>query len=154
MPTLTQTSATANDGGGGGGAPAPYCARRAPFRRHALAAAATTAAAAAAALRARAGGFDIIGSGRDKIETPEQFAASRAHVEALRLDGLVVIGGDDSSNNVYWSDNCGTDWFCFDGDQPWTAPRGSKAAPIATASWRKRSAFSSVISKRRRASSP
>ena len=46
------------------------------------------------------GGFDIIGSGRDKIETPEQFAASRAHAEALGLDGVVVIGGDDSNTNA------------------------------------------------------
>ena len=46
------------------------------------------------------GGFDIIGSGRDKIETPEQFAASRAHAEALGLDGIVVIGGDDSNTNA------------------------------------------------------
>ena len=61
---------------------------------------AATARAALSPLCARAGGFDIIGSGRDKIETPEQFAASRAHVESLRLDGLVVIGGDDSNTNA------------------------------------------------------
>lgn len=46
------------------------------------------------------GGFDIIGSGRDKIETPEQFAASKSFAEALNLDGLVVIGGDDSNTNA------------------------------------------------------
>ena len=39
------------------------------------------------------GGFDIIGSGRDKIHSDRQFADSLRHCEALRLDGLVVIGG-------------------------------------------------------------
>ncbi len=46
------------------------------------------------------GGFDIIGSGRTKIETPEQFAASAANARAHRLDAIVVIGGDDSNTNA------------------------------------------------------
>ncbi len=46
------------------------------------------------------GGFDMIGSGRTKIESPEQFAAAKKTVEALQLDGLVVIGGDDSNTNA------------------------------------------------------
>ena len=46
------------------------------------------------------GGFDLLGSGRDKIETPEQFRATLAVCTALRLDGLVVIGGDDSITNA------------------------------------------------------
>jgi pyrophosphate--fructose-6-phosphate 1-phosphotransferase len=46
------------------------------------------------------GGFDIIGSGRTKIETPEQFAASLATAQALKLDAVVVIGGDDSNTNA------------------------------------------------------
>ena len=46
------------------------------------------------------GGFDLIGSGRDKIETEEQFAAARKTVVALQLDGLVIIGGDDSNTNA------------------------------------------------------
>lgn len=46
------------------------------------------------------GGFDIIGSGRDKIETPEQFAGSKAVAEKLNLDGLIIIGGDDSNTNA------------------------------------------------------
>lgn len=46
------------------------------------------------------GGFDLIGSGRTKIETPEQFQAAEATVRALDLDGLVVIGGDDSNTNA------------------------------------------------------
>jgi pyrophosphate--fructose-6-phosphate 1-phosphotransferase len=46
------------------------------------------------------GGFDMIGSGRTKIETPEQFAASLATAKALGLDAVVVIGGDDSNTNA------------------------------------------------------
>eukprot|EP00448_Togula_jolla_P007956 CAMPEP_0170595746 /NCGR_PEP_ID=MMETSP0224-20130122/14730_1 /TAXON_ID=285029 /ORGANISM="Togula jolla, Strain CCCM 725" /LENGTH=1184 /DNA_ID=CAMNT_0010919955 /DNA_START=16 /DNA_END=3570 /DNA_ORIENTATION=+ len=45
------------------------------------------------------GGFDMIGSGRHKIESPEQFVASREVCEKLELDGLVIIGGDDSNTN-------------------------------------------------------
>jgi len=46
------------------------------------------------------GGFDIIGSGRTKIETPEQFAASLETAKKLNLDAVVVIGGDDSNTNA------------------------------------------------------
>ena len=46
------------------------------------------------------GGFDLIGSGRTKIETDEQFAKSLAVCTSLKLDGLVVIGGDDSNTNA------------------------------------------------------
>lgn len=46
------------------------------------------------------GGFDLIGSGRDKIETPEQFQAAAKTVQELDLDGLVIIGGDDSNTNA------------------------------------------------------
>lgn len=72
------------------------------------------------------GGFDMICSGRDKIETPEQVKRFFLNVEAfiyqwtklasvwytlqfqqaedtvtkLDLDGLVVIGGDDSNTNA------------------------------------------------------
>ncbi len=46
------------------------------------------------------GGFDLLGSGRTKIETQEQLEAAKKHVEALELDGLVVIGGDDSNTNA------------------------------------------------------
>ena len=46
-------------------------------------------------------------------------------------DRLLVIGGDDQSNNVYWSDNCGTTWYCFDGKEPWTEA-GKSFAPILT----------------------
>ena len=46
------------------------------------------------------GGFDMIGSGRTKIETLEQFAAAEKVARSLKLDGLVVIGGDDSNTNA------------------------------------------------------
>ncbi|CAI0428399.1 unnamed protein product [Linum tenue] len=45
------------------------------------------------------GGFDMICSGRDKIETPEQFKQAEETAVKLDLDGLVVIGGDDSNTN-------------------------------------------------------
>jgi pyrophosphate--fructose-6-phosphate 1-phosphotransferase len=46
------------------------------------------------------GGFDMIGSGRTKIETPEQFAASLETANKLELNAIVVIGGDDSNTNA------------------------------------------------------
>ncbi len=46
------------------------------------------------------GGFDLIGSGRTKIETREQLEAARKTCNDLKLDGLVIIGGDDSNTNA------------------------------------------------------
>jgi len=46
------------------------------------------------------GGFDLIGSGRTKIETPEQFHAAARCATDHRLDAIVVIGGDDSNTNA------------------------------------------------------
>lgn len=46
------------------------------------------------------GGFDMIRSGRDKIETPQQFEDSLKYCTDLDLNGLVVIGGDDSNTNA------------------------------------------------------
>ncbi len=46
------------------------------------------------------GGFDMIMSGRDKIEKPEDLAACKKNCEDLGLDGLVIIGGDDSNTNA------------------------------------------------------
>lgn len=46
------------------------------------------------------GGFDIIGSGRTKIEKPEQLEAAEVTVRKLGLDGLVIVGGDDSNTNA------------------------------------------------------
>ncbi|XP_027927524.1 glutamate receptor 3.3-like, partial [Vigna unguiculata] len=45
-------------------------------------------------------GFDMICSGRDKIETLEQFKQVEETVKKLDLDGVVVIGGDDSNTNA------------------------------------------------------
>merc|ERR1719199_1651548 len=45
------------------------------------------------------GGFDMLGSGRHKIETEEQFQNSMSVCQDINLDGLVVIGGDDSNTN-------------------------------------------------------
>jgi diphosphate--fructose-6-phosphate 1-phosphotransferase len=47
------------------------------------------------------GGFDMLGSGRHKIESEEDFAKSLDVCDqVLRLDGVVVIGGDDSNTNA------------------------------------------------------
>ncbi len=46
------------------------------------------------------GGFSMIMSGRDKIEKPEDLASCKKNFEALGLDGLVVVGGDDSNTNA------------------------------------------------------
>jgi pyrophosphate--fructose-6-phosphate 1-phosphotransferase len=46
------------------------------------------------------GGFDMIMSGRTKIDTPEQFAVSLKTAKALNLNAIVVIGGDDSNTNA------------------------------------------------------
>jgi len=46
------------------------------------------------------GGFDIIGSGRTKLEYPEQFDAGQKILEELNIKALVIIGGDDSNTNA------------------------------------------------------
>jgi pyrophosphate--fructose-6-phosphate 1-phosphotransferase len=46
------------------------------------------------------GGFDLIGSGRTKIQTPGQFEAVGQTLKVHGLDGLVIIGGDDSNTNA------------------------------------------------------
>jgi diphosphate-dependent phosphofructokinase len=46
------------------------------------------------------GGFNMIMTGRDKIEKPEELEACRKNFEAMGLDGLVIIGGDDSNTNA------------------------------------------------------
>ena len=46
------------------------------------------------------GGFDLLGSGRKKIDTLEQFAAAEKTIRANFLDGLIIIGGDDSNTNA------------------------------------------------------
>ncbi len=46
------------------------------------------------------GGFDIIGSGRTKLETPDQFDAGLTILKELNIKALVIIGGDDSNTNA------------------------------------------------------
>ena len=46
------------------------------------------------------GGFDIIGSGRTKLETPEQFESGLQILKKLNIKALVIIGGDDSNTNA------------------------------------------------------
>ena len=46
------------------------------------------------------GGFDIIGSGRTKLETPEQFEKGLKILKELNIKALVIIGGDDSNTNA------------------------------------------------------
>ena len=46
------------------------------------------------------GGFDIIGSGRTKLETEEQFAAAAKVCEKHGITAIVIIGGDDSNTNA------------------------------------------------------
>ncbi len=46
------------------------------------------------------GGFDIIGSGRTKLEKKEQFDKGLEILKALNIKALVIIGGDDSNTNA------------------------------------------------------
>ena len=46
------------------------------------------------------GGFDIIGSGRTKLETEEQFAIVAENCKKHGINALVIIGGDDSNTNA------------------------------------------------------
>ena len=46
------------------------------------------------------GGFDIIGSGRTKLETKEQFDSGLVILKELDIKALVIIGGDDSNTNA------------------------------------------------------
>ncbi|MBQ6782789.1 MAG: diphosphate--fructose-6-phosphate 1-phosphotransferase [Acholeplasmatales bacterium] len=46
------------------------------------------------------GGFDIIGSGRTKIETPEQFKMAAETCKKHGITAVVIIGGDDSNTNA------------------------------------------------------
>ena len=59
------------------------------------------------------GGFDIIGSGRTKLETKDQFDKGLEILRELNIKALVIIGGDDSNTNAavlaeyYKANNCG-----------------------------------------------
>ncbi len=46
------------------------------------------------------GGFDIIGSGRTKLEEEEQFERALAVCKKLNINAIVIIGGDDSNTNA------------------------------------------------------
>nr|XP_027201316.1 uncharacterized protein LOC113795320 [Dermatophagoides pteronyssinus] len=46
------------------------------------------------------GGFDLLGSGRDKIESDAQKRSSLEACAQLQLHGLLIIGGDDSMTNA------------------------------------------------------
>ena len=46
------------------------------------------------------GGFDIIGSGRTKLEDPEQYDKGLEICKKLSIRAIVIIGGDDSNTNA------------------------------------------------------
>jgi pyrophosphate--fructose-6-phosphate 1-phosphotransferase len=46
------------------------------------------------------GGFDIIGSGRTKLESEQDFLKALETAKSRNLTALVVIGGDDSNSNA------------------------------------------------------
>ena len=46
------------------------------------------------------GGFDIIGSGRTKLEKKDQFDKGLEILKQLNIKALVIIGGDDSNTNA------------------------------------------------------
>ena len=46
------------------------------------------------------GGFDIIGSGRTKLEKEDQFEKGLEILKELGIKALVIIGGDDSNTNA------------------------------------------------------
>jgi pyrophosphate--fructose-6-phosphate 1-phosphotransferase len=46
------------------------------------------------------GGFGMIKTGRTKIDTAEKMALSKETCKQLKLDALVIVGGDDSNTNA------------------------------------------------------
>ena len=46
------------------------------------------------------GGFDLIGSGRTKLEKEEQFENGLEIIRQLNINAIVIIGGDDSNTNA------------------------------------------------------
>ena len=46
------------------------------------------------------GGFDIIGSGRTKLESQDQFAVCTEVCHKHNINAIVIIGGDDSNTNA------------------------------------------------------
>ncbi len=46
------------------------------------------------------GGFGFLGTDRTKIKTPDQFEQVKETILKHRLDGLIIVGGDDSNTNA------------------------------------------------------
>lgn len=46
------------------------------------------------------GGFTMIKTGRTKIDTPKKMAMAKETILSMKLDALVVVGGDDSNTNA------------------------------------------------------
>lgn len=46
------------------------------------------------------GGFDMIGSGRTKLEEVEQFEKAYEIIRQLDINAIVIVGGDDSNTNA------------------------------------------------------
>ena len=46
------------------------------------------------------GGFDLIGSGRTKLEQEEQFEKGLEIIRKLEISAIVIVGGDDSNTNA------------------------------------------------------
>ncbi len=46
------------------------------------------------------GGFTMIKTGRTKIDTPKKMALAKETILGLALDGVVIVGGDDSNTNA------------------------------------------------------
>lgn len=46
------------------------------------------------------GGFDMIGSGRTKLEEVDQFESGLKIINELGINAIVIIGGDDSNTNA------------------------------------------------------
>ena len=46
------------------------------------------------------GGFDLIGSGRTKLEQEEQFEKGLEIIRKLEINAIVIVGGDDSNTNA------------------------------------------------------
>ena len=59
------------------------------------------------------GGFDLIGSGRTKLEKVDQFEKGLEIIRELNIKAIVIIGGDDSNTNAcvlaeyFAAKNCG-----------------------------------------------
>ena len=46
------------------------------------------------------GGFDLIGSGRTKLEKEDQFEKGLQIIRQLNIKAIIIIGGDDSNTNA------------------------------------------------------